>query len=205
MGPSLLSKVKHCESFHQLAYEVLGFSTAYNEAQSCFVFKLLDAGNSMIEIRPGTIKGLCELLSFVHKDAAERMSLVAPWFEQELPGESKFDYRLNYFQDYWKEWKHIAECMWHGRCFKPHPDCGCQYMTFDDYCHCFDSVYDCSNPFKHEVIVLTRKMMYLMINCNEYFGFDGYTYNGHSGKRTGEEFLVVNRPVVTEVLYCDDL
>jgi hypothetical protein len=79
-------------------------------------------------------------------------------------------------------------------------------MTFEDYCHRFDQLYREQTVLDRddrELIVLTRKMIYLLINGNEYFGFDGFTYNGHNGQRTGEEFLVVNRPVVTEVVYCD--
>ena len=49
-----------------------------------------------------------------------------------------------------------------------------------------------SNQDEEEMLVSTRKMMFVLINCNEYFGMDGKIYN-HLGESTGNEFITLNQ------------
>ncbi len=43
-------------------------------------------------------------------------------------------------------------------------------------------------------MLVTRKMMYLMLGFNKYFGMDGFTYT-NSGLKVGEEFICKNMDI----------
>jgi len=76
-----------------------------------------------------------------------------------------------------------------------HPECGCEHYSMEVYCRKFDAAAD-----NDERILETRKMLYIMLGCNEFYGFDGYTWD-NNGNQLGEEYLAINRkiedPIVT--------
>ena len=90
------------------------------------------------------------------------------------------------------------------------PSCGCGTVSLDSYCEDFDNSsseldgIDESTPdekrFSAGPILATRRMMHVLIGCNQHYGYDGHIYDDE-GHDIGEECLTLNQTLPTEC--CD--
>jgi hypothetical protein len=126
-------------------------------------------------------------------EAAARYKSVMPQLEA-LVGIDKFKTRIEMFEDYWSSWFEISNCQWHGK-HENYPACGCKHLSLSDYCNEMDAATSTTTTTTARAsLVATRKMMYLLVGCNKYFGMDGWTYDS-TGGRIGEEFIARNTPL----------
>lgn len=216
MGPDLLGSflqgTSQGSSYVETANKVLGitnWSSCPEEAR--VVLKLLDPTTS--HIWPSTLEGMHSMLQELHPDTAIRFQVLIPLFQELFVGAEKFQFRKEYFAAHWEDWKIAGDCMWNSQ-HHPCARCECIY-SFDQYCLEYDTILlstqdalsiteNISQPKKdltsiilsadiqQELILVTRKMMWLLLGCNTCFGMDGYTYNTQ-GKRTGQEYYALNQ------------
>ena len=125
------------------------------------------------------------MLKIAHQPTADRFLKIIPLLKK-LGGPDNFQLRIDKFDQYWSEWYDLTQCMWFGA---HGARCSCNHMSFDKYCDDFDKVYDPVD--KEPALLLTRKMMYVMISCNKYYGMDGMIYDVN-GKQVGKEYMAIN-------------
>jgi hypothetical protein len=142
------------------------------------------------------INGLIELVENIHPDAAKRLASVSDRFRQECVGdtEDKFLHRQRLLPpEEWLRLKVVKDCLYQGlHEDKEYPSCGCKRYSFDDYCIAFDLAMS-TNGYD-EAYLETRRMMYTLLHCNEFYGFDGFTYR-HDGVKLDKEYMSVNRRI----------
>ena len=218
MSPSLLSKIPESPSlFHFLNSIIALESKVINDRFDLIRKGKLDhvlmifSPSETIPVVPANIEGIHLLLCKVHPEAARRFLKVMPFLE-DLSGPANFQRRIDLFQSFWDDWHSAHVCMWFGECAYAPPSSStcphCSFFTFDEYCTKFDALepdIETDNDSKKQDpvgvsgqvdarLLLTREMMYKLLSCNRYFGFDGYTYD-NSGNKLGEEFLTINRKI----------
>ena len=211
MGPESLLQLSTCRDLGDLLSKVISLDddTVRRRLQLVKVGRL---DHTLILCSPSfdgvfllkaDIDGIQSLLARVHPGAAERFSRVSNQFRR-LVGQLKtdFQHRIDVFSNHWDSWRKLDSCMWIQR---GGSDCGSdKFVSFDSYCEEFDEciseleTIDEDTPdivrFGTGPILCTRRMMYTLIGCNKYFGYDGFTYDDH-GRSVGEEFLTINAPL----------
>jgi len=143
----------------------------------------------LVPVETGDVEGILKLLQIHHIESFYRFQLVSRIF-QDMAGPNNFNKRLDFFtQDQWGDLKRIKNCMWlPSEIHQKHPECGCEHYSFEYYCRKFDIASD------DERILETRRMLYIMLGCNEFYGFDGYTWD-KDGNRLGKEYLAINQKI----------
>jgi hypothetical protein len=157
---------------------------------------LIVCSDSCLNVRQGCLDGMISLLSATarFKEVADRITKISSFIHENLVGCDKFQIRYDMFKDYWKDWDKFQSCMWLNSC-KNYPLCGCKHMSPEEFIDEFDAIYDPNDKDKLiGAVFVTRKMMYLILGCNEFYGFDGIIYK-NDGSQLGSEFLVENRRI----------
>lgn len=179
------------DTFSQLAQHRLGITHSFSDTdkeEMRIVLKMIDS--RMCVIQPATLDGIYALLSRVHFQASECFRQSLPLLRP-LVGRKRYLQRINSFDEHWACWKKISDCMWYNT-HQHFPSCGCERYSFDQYCDEFQEAIHRAD--ETAMLVATRKMMFILINCNQFFGMDGKIYN-HLGYITGDEFITLNQPV----------
>jgi len=164
-------------------------------------------------VQPATLDGIENLLSEVHSESALRFQKIRPYL-QELVGQQHFQKRIDAFEPYWEEWVTLRTAIF-GSAPQQLPAVHIptvnssssvstgithdnhhihQSYSFDDYCRNFDRLFEERSDIKSS-LVETRKMMCVLLSCNQYFGMDGNIYN-YNGEIVGEEYMARNTPIV---------
>jgi hypothetical protein len=128
----------------------------------------------------------------LHTGTAKRFEQMLPEITK-LKGKDNFLKRQEMFSAHWNDWYNNAQCQWLGA-HANYPTCGCPLFSFDRYCEDFDTASATGGTF--EKLLVTRKMMYIMLSCNQYFGMDGIIYSA-DGIAVGPEYLAINTAVCT--------
>jgi hypothetical protein len=147
------------------------------------------------------LNGLIKIVQSVHTAAAERFANVADRFRS-LIGNSldQFILRRNLLSDEeWERLRVIKGCLYLGT-HDLYPRCGCSIYSFDTYCSAFDSAASHSDLRKDEKVLETRRMMFMLLGCNDKYGFDGFSY-GDDGQQLDREYITLNGTILGESKY----
>lgn len=210
MGPEQIAQIAYKESLESLLSELICLEpdvvkdrldrVRANKLDHALL--LFDADS--VPVRPASIDGVRELLHALYPDVAVRFERVFSLL-QALSGGHNFQARIDKFSEYWKEWRLMRDCTWIAHCdccissnnkAAGVYNCTCNSYSFAHYCADMDEALsskssNCDAEDLHQALLITRKMLFIMVGCNQYYGFDGYTYDGN-GQVTGEEFLAAN-------------
>ena len=195
MSPKLLNRIPCCSSVEDILRSVISLEDAVVKdrmdltRQGNLDHVLMIFSPNDVQVKPASVQGISELLHFVHPETAQRFDQLLPQLRN-MAGNENFHTRLNKFSDSWDMWHEISQCQWFGK-HDNYPQCGCQHLNFNDFCHKFDDV---SHDTEKSLYVI-REMMYILLSCNRYFGMDGIVYD-QNGMAVGEEFLAINQPLV---------
>jgi hypothetical protein len=218
MGPTQLNNVFQCHTLEQILSDVISLDSSVIQhrlelmQQKKLDLVLMIFSSQQIPCQPATLTGIIELLySLQQEGTAQRYQKILPQL-QNLIGQENFHKRIELFASQWNEWKLIRDSMWG---INP-PEGDSQCFTFEQYCQEFDFIErqilekqklateeeriqneKVIHDLGHDLLTLTRKLMFVLLSCNQYFGMDGFTYDQH-GNRVGEEFLALNSPIVVD-------
>lgn len=222
MGPHQISQIAYFNSLGSILSDLICLDSEViatrlekvKAKQLDHALMLFTAEN--IPVKTASIDGIRELLLTEFPDVATRFERVFSQMKG-LGGADNFQARIDRFSAYWEEWRIIRECTWiaHSESCSKSIDssaqCICNNYSFARYCTEIDTIYaietDPESLVNHsddsykaeQALIMTRKMLCVMFGCNQFYGFDGYTYDSH-GKVTGEEFLAANRKLNDEIL-----
>jgi hypothetical protein len=212
MGPSELDKLFLCNSIEEILRNVISASSIQSRLRLVMENKLDNVlmifSSKSIPCRPATLDGIFQLLTSLHEDTAMRFRKMLPELS-ELVGAQYFQKRLHQFSDFWNQWRIVRSCMWIGNEHEI-PCLQCNYYSFEKFCQEFDwtekqlenersigSNHEIIQTLEKELLVVTRKLMFILLSCNEYFGMDGFIYD-ENGNCVGEEFIAINTPINTD-------
>lgn len=198
MGQNLIRKIPTSSSLRNLLETVISLEESAIEdrlkltKEKQITHNLIVFKSENIQVEKATISGILKLLGSINARTAELFKRVQPQLEN-LVGEGAhaFNRRISLFEDYWDLWFRESNCQWFG-IHQNYPECGCQHLSLDEYCTAMDASPGLGlEDGAADALVTTRKMMYILIGCNKYFGMDGFTYDSQGG-RIGEEYLARN-------------
>jgi len=170
-------------------HEHPGWGTSHNleEAEKGRKYGILiffDDAHCQHLAQPATVDGIIELMKTHPKYSTavlERFLLHADDFRK-MAGESSFHHRINTFSKHWTQWSSDWDWHWGGYKAEGAPPVT-PLMTTERY-----------GSIEIDKLTLddSRRLLNDMFWCNQYFGFDGYTYNTDTGARADKEYLVPN-------------
>lgn len=210
MGPSQLDKLFLCDSIEDILRNVISLESSSIQSRLRLIQEkkldhvLMIFSSTSLPCHVATLDGIYQLLCSSHQETAKRFHRMLPKLN-EFVGCENFHKRIIQFSDYWNQWSIIRSCMWIGN--EHEIPCQCNYYNFDKFCQEFDLIekqleyernlnpnHELIQSFERELLVITRKLMFILLSCNEYFGMDGFTYDVN-GNCVGEEFLAINAPI----------
>jgi hypothetical protein len=221
MGPTELNNVFQCRSLEEIMSNVISLDSSVIQMrleliqQKKLDLVLLIFSSEHIPCQPATLNGITILLSSLQQEAtAQRYQKVIPQLEK-LIGPEHFQTRIELFAKEWNDWKLIRDHMWgiSPPSASSTPSCDLCF-TFEQYCEEFDLIERqileekkrSTDPpineqkilsLEKDLLILTRKLLFVLLSCNQYFGMDGFTYDRY-GQRVGEEFIAINSPIVVD-------
>jgi hypothetical protein len=210
MGPSELDKLFRCDSIEKILRDVISLEASSIQSRLRLIQEnkldhvLMIFSSKSLPCQPATLNGIFQLLCSSNEETAKRFYKMMPQLN-DFVGPENFHKRVHQFSDYWSQWRIIRSCMWIGD--EHETPCQCNYYSFEKFCQEFDSIenqleherstesnHDITQTLERELLVVTRKLMFILLSCNEYFGMDGFIYDA-KGNCVGEEFLAINTPI----------
>jgi len=188
MGPDALEKFPGTP-LRNLLVEVLGWGPdeSLEEAEKgkkLGTLILFDDVHCRHAAQPATLDGIIELMKShpTYSTAVlERFLLHAEEFRK-MAGEGCYQTRIDLFSKYWTQWDSDWCRNWRNyeRRGSPPPT---PLMTPERYG---------SINVDKLTLVDSRRLLFDMFWCNQFYGFDGFTYNSKTGDRADKEYLVPN-------------